>query len=271
MFNHSPQPNVMFTRVAPRESEKDKYPTLTFRTTKPIKKGDELYICYSADESKLWFSPNYVADGNPVESAPEETEWCPPMIDDENELPDSQEPSRVEATANSESSPSADSALETFTMQQNGTGTERTGEQKYLDRKARKQSKREKKVKKAKEDDSIVLQEPAAEPTSDSVGMTAANGSADTNTGDPNSPMSLDEFASALSKLNLIPAIEIQAEDIEREKALATKEQASADPQQDKKNEVAWKQVHRVRGLVEVQEGDEDRTGWSTHIPCDSG
>jgi hypothetical protein len=259
MFNHSPQPNVTFTRIAPRESEKDKYPTLIFRTTKPIKKGDELYICYSADESKLWFSPNYNAHGNPVESASEETEWCPPMMDEEDELADSKEPaSSMEAAEKGEEAPTSH---DTSTFPRNGVHSEQTGDQKYLDRKARKQSKREKKVKKPKAEDTPVLQELMTEMAADPVVTTASTEPEVPATGDSNVAMSQDDFNGALSKLDLIPEIEVEAEDIDRETALATEEQT--EPQQGKSSEVAWKSVHRVRGLVEAQEGDEDRTGKS--------
>ncbi|KAJ9101830.1 hypothetical protein QFC21_003170 [Naganishia friedmannii] len=262
MFNHSPQPNVTFTRIAPRDSEKDKYPTLIFRTTKPIKKGEELYICYSADESKLWFSPNYNANGDPVEAAPEESEWCPPMMDEEEEPADAEQPAiEVEVAAKSEEAPTADPTLDTALSPQHVARSKQTVDQKYLDRKARKQSKREKKVKKPKADDVAVTRESIPETGAGSVQSAAATDSEVATTGGPNSPMSDVDFAIALSKLDLVPNIEIQAEDVEREQALATEEQASTEPRHGKRNnEVAWKLVHRVRGLVEAQEGDEDRT-----------
>ncbi|KAJ9116914.1 hypothetical protein QFC22_004571 [Naganishia vaughanmartiniae] len=261
MFNHSPQPNVMFTRIAPRESEKEKYPTLIFRTTKPIKKGDELYICYSADESKLWFSPNYNAHGNPVESTPEDSEWCPPMMDEENEPAGSEGPVQdVDADERPKEASTADATPSKPTSTQNGTENEQAGDQKYLDRKARKQSKREKKMKKPKADDTPVLQESAPETPAEPGQSIAASESEATNAGDPDSPLSPDDYASALSKLDLIPEIEIQAEDIERERALAGKDESSTEGKQSRNDEVAWKLVHRVRGLVEAQEGDEDRT-----------
>nr|XP_018999781.1 uncharacterized protein I203_07667 [Kwoniella mangroviensis CBS 8507]OCF63242.1 hypothetical protein I203_07667 [Kwoniella mangroviensis CBS 8507] len=48
LFNHSSSPNVNFIRQFSNS-------TIKFITTKKIEKGEELCICYSADESKLWF------------------------------------------------------------------------------------------------------------------------------------------------------------------------------------------------------------------------
>ncbi|KAL7420180.1 tRNA-specific adenosine deaminase subunit tad3 [Cryptotrichosporon argae] len=59
MFNHSPAPNVNYIRNA-------RAGTITFRTVRRVKAGDELCICYAADESKLWFTPSGTA-ARPVE------------------------------------------------------------------------------------------------------------------------------------------------------------------------------------------------------------
>jgi tRNA-specific adenosine deaminase 3 len=48
LFNHSSSPNVNFIRNS-------KSKTISFRTVRRIKAGEELCICYAADESKLWF------------------------------------------------------------------------------------------------------------------------------------------------------------------------------------------------------------------------
>ncbi|WWC86108.1 uncharacterized protein L201_000979 [Kwoniella dendrophila CBS 6074] len=48
LFNHSSTPNVNFIRSYSTS-------TIKFVTFKKIEKGEELCICYSADESKLWF------------------------------------------------------------------------------------------------------------------------------------------------------------------------------------------------------------------------
>ncbi|ORX34274.1 hypothetical protein BD324DRAFT_605115 [Kockovaella imperatae] len=48
LFNHSNRPNVNFIRNT-------KSGTIAFRTVRPVSAGEELCICYSADESKLWF------------------------------------------------------------------------------------------------------------------------------------------------------------------------------------------------------------------------
>ncbi|WWC99544.1 hypothetical protein V866_006448 [Kwoniella sp. B9012] len=48
LFNHSSSPNVNFIRQFSNS-------TIKFITSKNIEKGEELCICYSADESKLWF------------------------------------------------------------------------------------------------------------------------------------------------------------------------------------------------------------------------
>jgi tRNA-specific adenosine deaminase 3 len=48
LFNHSRTPNVNFIRNTTAN-------TISFRTVKRVEPGEELCICYSADESKLWF------------------------------------------------------------------------------------------------------------------------------------------------------------------------------------------------------------------------
>lgn len=50
LFNHSSSPNVNFIRQ-PNTS------TIRFIASRNIHPGEELCICYSADESKLWFTP----------------------------------------------------------------------------------------------------------------------------------------------------------------------------------------------------------------------
>ncbi|WVQ97140.1 hypothetical protein IAU59_004250 [Kwoniella sp. CBS 9459] len=50
LFNHSSSPNVNFIRSTANG-------TIRFMTSKRVEKGEELCICYSADESKLWFVP----------------------------------------------------------------------------------------------------------------------------------------------------------------------------------------------------------------------
>jgi hypothetical protein len=58
MFNHSPKPNVNFIRRAPTSKSPDVSPAMVFMTCRPIRRGEELFICYGP-ESKLWFSPDY--------------------------------------------------------------------------------------------------------------------------------------------------------------------------------------------------------------------
>ena len=60
------RPNVNFIRNT-------KTGTITFRTVRPVEAGEELCVCYSADESKLWFVdtalPNGTSDPDrPIES-----------------------------------------------------------------------------------------------------------------------------------------------------------------------------------------------------------
>lgn len=50
LFNHSPTPNVNFIRQAASS-------TIRFMTARRVEAGEELCICYTADESKLWFVP----------------------------------------------------------------------------------------------------------------------------------------------------------------------------------------------------------------------
>lgn len=50
LFNHSSKPNVNFIRSPSTK-------TIRFVTAKTISPGEELCICYTADESKLWFTP----------------------------------------------------------------------------------------------------------------------------------------------------------------------------------------------------------------------
>lgn len=50
LFNHSSSPNVNFVRDYPNS-------TIRFTASRTIQPGEELCICYAADESKLWFIP----------------------------------------------------------------------------------------------------------------------------------------------------------------------------------------------------------------------
>ena len=69
MFNHSPHPNVNYIRSPPKG-------TITFLSSQPIAAGEELNICYSADESRLWFEPAYdtplLPNGNAFHDVSEE-------------------------------------------------------------------------------------------------------------------------------------------------------------------------------------------------------
>lgn len=56
MFNHSATPNVAFSRLYPTRHNPTQRPTIVFRTFRAVQEGEELFICYSADESKLWFN-----------------------------------------------------------------------------------------------------------------------------------------------------------------------------------------------------------------------
>ncbi|BEJ02176.1 hypothetical protein CcaverHIS631_0608580 [Cutaneotrichosporon cavernicola] len=51
LFNHSSSPNVNFIRNFATG-------TISFTTSRPVELDEELCICYSADETKLWFLPN---------------------------------------------------------------------------------------------------------------------------------------------------------------------------------------------------------------------
>ncbi|TXT13082.1 hypothetical protein VHUM_01483 [Vanrija humicola] len=51
LFNHSSTPNVNFVRNTAAN-------TITFTTSRSVQPGEELCICYSADETKLWFIPS---------------------------------------------------------------------------------------------------------------------------------------------------------------------------------------------------------------------
>lgn len=251
MFNHSPQPNVMFTRVAPRTTETDKYPSLIFRAIKSITKGEELYICYSADESKLWFSPDYKAEGDHVEKQTEEPTWIPPMVeDDEPTAPEEENPAPASKDALAEAVPVREKPV------QQDSGAPESGDKKYLDRKARKQSKREKKVKKPKEEGDKKVG--AIASVADDTSGTTSNGPDLSQNSDTPTALSTSDYEAALAKLDLVREITFDDEDIQREKALEAMEPATNG---EIRNEVAWKLVKRIRGPVEAQEEDESRTG----------
>ena len=65
MFNHSSTPNVNYIRQ-PKTS------TIVFRTSRAVAEGEELCICYTADESKLWFNPS--GSARRVDDKPEDEE-----------------------------------------------------------------------------------------------------------------------------------------------------------------------------------------------------
>jgi tRNA-specific adenosine deaminase 3 len=261
MFNHSPQPNVMFTRVAPPASEPHQYPKLVFRTTKPIKKGDELYICYSADESKLWFSPDYKKEGDDVDDTADEPEWIAPMCDEEAEEQPAAKKNPVSTQDSADFSRSSATAVTPVGSTAPEKVTDETADQKYHDRKARKQSKREKKVKKPKSngEDKQNGNDVVSEKPTDALISTDAPLALDAT-----SSLSPSEYAAALAKLNLIPAIAVDDGDIEQEKVL---DKASSSADQSEKDG-AWSLVKRIRGPVEAQENDGERTGEPTDL-CD--
>ncbi|KAK4688841.1 phosphoribosyl 1,2-cyclic phosphate phosphodiesterase, partial [Tremellales sp. Uapishka_1] len=65
LFNHSSRPNVNFIR-SPSSN------TIIFKTSRAVQPGEELCICYSADESKLWFTPAGAGSkAQGIEDAPE--------------------------------------------------------------------------------------------------------------------------------------------------------------------------------------------------------
>ena len=51
LLNHSPTPNVNYSRQTSSS-------IIKFVTFRRVEAGEELCICYSADESKLWFTPS---------------------------------------------------------------------------------------------------------------------------------------------------------------------------------------------------------------------
>lgn len=76
LFNHSSRPNVNFIRNT-------KTNTISFLTCRRVEEGEELCICYSADESKLWFIPS--AQNGPSSSSKGPTAIGAPSSDDEPE------------------------------------------------------------------------------------------------------------------------------------------------------------------------------------------
>lgn len=240
----------MFTRVAPPPSEPEKYPKLVFRTIKPIAKGDELCICYSADESKLWFSPNYKKEGDVAKDQVDEPEWIAPMCDEEE---DQDTPAPQDRTAAQDVTGRSHTSKAAPASNVSEQVIDHTEDQKYQDRKARKQSKREKKVKKPKAD--------AEDEQKTDVPASSQQADAPVTQGPPaldnSSSLTASEYATALAKLNLVPAIAVDDSDIEQEKRLDVP--LSNDDKQDHVG--AWNLVKRIRGPVEAQENDGDQTG----------
>ncbi|EIW72695.1 hypothetical protein TREMEDRAFT_41927 [Tremella mesenterica DSM 1558] len=84
LFNHSSTPNVNYIRSFPES-------TITFSTSRPVKEGDELCICYNADESKLWFIPSSTIPNEPTYNdvqthQPEESAFDALFMDDDEVL-----------------------------------------------------------------------------------------------------------------------------------------------------------------------------------------
>ncbi|OWT41077.1 tRNA-specific adenosine deaminase 3 [Cryptococcus neoformans] len=76
LFNHSSRPNVNFIRSPSTK-------TIRFVTAKSISPGEELCICYTADESKLWFTParGEEEDNEVVEGESDEGDGLPGDVD----------------------------------------------------------------------------------------------------------------------------------------------------------------------------------------------
>lgn len=126
MFNHSPNPNVNFIRRVPNKKTPDVKPALVFMTSRAIKAGEELFICYG-EESKLWFSPDYGKEADclkrKVDNVKEENPLAAmalDLLDDGPELPQPaviphRESDQVVEAANSSEATSLEAATNTKT------------------------------------------------------------------------------------------------------------------------------------------------------------
>lgn len=87
MFNHSSSPNVNYTRLMPSKTSPNQRPCLKFTAFRTIKAGEELFISYSADASKLWFD-----QGEPSSRAVDDSESdSDPLPMGETDEPDAQQ------------------------------------------------------------------------------------------------------------------------------------------------------------------------------------
>jgi tRNA-specific adenosine deaminase 3 len=238
MFNHSPTPNVNFIRSIPTSRNPETQPSLIFKTFRPIKAGEELFICYAADDSRLWFSPDYVqpkstskdepyanADAGPSSRSPQRAmtveDELPPFPQAIDSLSDSEAPSKAARRDR---------------------------------RKREREEKRRKWQEKNAEKEKRRVADAAAVGGGANGDLALVNGSSETGVdrtpgdGTPNE-ISEEAYQAALEALDMVEQVDITHEQV-----------AIEDADQEDSFYPGWSKAPRIKGRIETEQDDDSRT-----------
>ncbi len=286
MFNHSSFPNVNFVRSTSGD------PTLTFTTTRRVPAGTELCICYSADESKLWFSPSYVGaqDGGttagPSTRTYQSSPASPPTpsahlrelarveieaLQDEEDGGATSSASAVRSTdpeANAAAIAAADE--ERHARQQRRKRDREEKQRKYNDKQAARRAQAARWGSTAEgpmraDESGIALVNGSSEPGADRTPLPNGHGAEHAGTGPALAPALTDEaYAEVVERLGMVQLVAPTPEQIEAEKTDEAAPVAGA-------SAVGWSLTPRIKGTVEAEQDDESRTSGSFSFPLHSG
>jgi hypothetical protein len=277
MFNHSSNPNTSFIRSIPTSTNPSIRPSIIFRTFKYISPGDELTICYSADESKLWFSPNYnntnTNNTNNTTTTTSSSSSSSSSFNDpsttSNQLASSSPPTLLSLASfpiDTIPDPIAASQAERKERRKR----DREEKQKRYDEKVAERDRRKKGI-----EENGGGQEGSRGGT---VGFGNGGGTFDNNdriTGNSSStsgintpnnipttttttPLNEEDYLLAITRLNLVSEITIPPDEEEEEIELIEMENGTDDGTMDGKGS-GWRLIPRVKGSVEMEMDDDTR------------
>ena len=280
MFNHSPKPNVNFIRRAPTSKTPDVSPGMVFMTSRPISKGEELFICYG-QESKLWFSPDYGKDeaeteqgyeeemaesaealfsglagmmesetADELQSQPRDERTLEGPTEDTTDVPDIV----AKAMHESPSDPPADDLFGGLGFAEDEAAEDRKDEEKRV----------RKSEKKALQDDKTAkYQQKKATRKASKTPATAKTVVQLAPPPSPSEPIQTETstYQAALNRLDLAPSITLSPEDV----AEIKDDETGKEEFEDEFGFMGWRLVKRVQGLSEGGEPALDATRMSSH------
>jgi len=246
MFNHSPTPNVNFIRSVPTARNPETQPSIIFKTFRPIKAGEQLSICYAADDSKLWFSPDYIK--------PQPTSHDEPYAN--ADAGPSSQSSRRSLTADDELPPFTQ-AIDLF------SDLEAPSKAARRDRRKREREEKQRKWQEKKAEKEKRLNGDAVTAAGVANGdLALVNGSSEAGVnrtpgdGTPNE-ISEEAYQTALEALDMVDQVDIAQEMVDIE-----------DADQEDSFYPGWSKTPRIKGRIETEQDDETRTMdvWSVEL-----